>query len=154
MDARKKLDAKIENTTENVADQQPDFIEGWPGQLPTESWDRLPDKLLVHADEDDEKNVEWHYNPSRGQYFYEVEPDPKKPYKKSKHPDYSKPVVDLYDSSDEEDTSDTQTKKSKDSHTVSAVQSSMFSLSAKASTVDQSSKNPKENSSNLKRKRS
>jgi len=149
MDARKKLDAK--NTTENVTDQQPGFIECWPGQLPTESWDRLPDKLLVHADEDDEKNVEWHYNPSRGQYFYEVEPDPKKPYKKPKHPDYSKSVVDLYDSSDEENASDAQAKKNENSNVVNHAQSSIFASSAKGLIAEKSHKTLGKNTSNLKK---
>ena len=151
MDTRNKLDAKIESPTENVADQQPAFIEGWEGQLPTHSWDELPDKLLVHADDDNEKNVEYHHN-DRGQFFYEIELDPKKPYKKPKYPDYSKSVVDLYDSSDEEDVSDDLIKKNENSHTVSAWPSSMFSSSTKALTTGQSSEDPKENILNLKRK--
>jgi hypothetical protein len=78
--------------------------------------------ILVHAEEDNEKNVEWHYNASRGQYFYETEPSPKKHIKNQKDPDYSKSVVDLYDSSDEEDVCDKQSEKNKNSKEIGSVE--------------------------------
>ena len=147
MDARKKLDAKIEDSKESTSDQQLAFIEGWEGQLPTKPWPTTG-KLLVQADEDDEKNVEWFYNSSRQQYGYLSN------YKNpKKHPDYSKSVVDLYDSSDEEDISDEQTKKNEDSRAISHTQSSMFSAPTKALAANQSSKKTEEYTSNLKRKR-
>jgi hypothetical protein len=157
MDARKKIKDKSHRSTENKSNKQPAFIEGWKGSRPTEPFP--VGRPLTQAEKDKEKNIKWHYNRTRGQYWYLSEiPRNKKLYEKAIHTDTSKSVIDLVDfddSSDEEEFKlDEQTKKIENSQYVSSTQSSIFSSSTKVPSTDKLTKNCNENSSNSKRKRS
>ncbi len=151
MDSRKKMEDKPSNGTENTLSEQPAFIQGWEGSLPTEPFPA--GRPLTQAEKDKEKNIKWHYNPTRDQYWYLSEiPRNKKLYEKAINIDTSKSVVNLVDySSDEEEiASDEQVKKSESPKIMG--KKSIFSAPTNSLLTDELSANI--NSLNSKRKRS